>query len=191
MKAIGLVAAHRGASGGSYAAVHRSRILVESMPTGLSMDAGLSQDSDSFRAAAGSLMSTSVQEQRIAPPLPPDEPPLQGSIPALDNTLSSLRNFADTAVDDVALFGSRQAADFARQVEELSRTIDYLQVIAAGLVERVRRQDGAQGPVGRAGIATSDAEDEGNLSLTHRMAGAGRCPGHPSSGAPSRGGGRR
>ncbi|WP_242702217.1 hypothetical protein [Arthrobacter cavernae] len=95
MKAIGLVAAHRSdPSDSSYVSGHRSRSMVESMPTGLSMDTGLSLDAGPFRAAAGWSVSTPVQEQWVqeqwtAPPLPPDElpplppdaPPLPGSIP--------------------------------------------------------------------------------------------------------------
>ncbi|UVJ40465.1 13E12 repeat family protein [Arthrobacter sp. CJ23] len=152
MKAIGLVAAHRGVPGGSsYAADHRSRSLVESMPTGLSMDNGLWQDAGSFGAAAGWSVSAPLQEQWTMPPLPPDELPLPGSRTALDIALGLLQEFAGTAVEDVALFGSRQAADFAGQVEELSRIVDCLQLLAAGLVERVRRQDAVQGGSGSSG----------------------------------------
>ena len=45
-----------------------------------------------------------------------------------------------TAVDDAALLSFREAADFAANVEEISRAAEYLQIVAAGAVERSRRE---------------------------------------------------
>ncbi|WP_251042262.1 HNH endonuclease signature motif containing protein [Arthrobacter sp. ISL-69] len=51
-----------------------------------------------------------------------------------------LKSIGSTAVDDAALLSFREAADFADNVEEVSRAVDYLQIVAAGAVERTRRE---------------------------------------------------
>ncbi len=38
------------------------------------------------------------------------------------------------------MFGLVEAADFAGRVEELSRTVEYLQLIAAAAVDRTRKE---------------------------------------------------
>ena len=45
---------------------------------------------------------------------------------------------AVAAADDLAMADYVQAADFAGLVEELSRTVDYFQILAAGAVDRTR-----------------------------------------------------
>ena len=45
-----------------------------------------------------------------------------------------------TAVDEAALLSFREAADFADNVEEVSRAAEYLQIVAAGAVDRTRRE---------------------------------------------------
>ena len=62
---------------------------------------------------------------------------------ALDTALALLRSCNGTAVPDAALFGVTEAADFAGRVEELSRMVDYLQLVAAGAVDRTRIQAAA------------------------------------------------
>ncbi|MDO6146885.1 hypothetical protein LDP00_06310, partial [Paenarthrobacter aurescens] len=42
--------------------------------------------------------------------------------------------------DEVRLLGFVEAADFAGRVEEMSRSVEYLQVVAAQAVERTRRE---------------------------------------------------
>ncbi len=54
--------------------------------------------------------------------------------------LELLKSLCLTAVADAALHGFREAADFAAGVEEVSRAVEYLQVVAAGAVDRTRRQ---------------------------------------------------
>ncbi len=61
---------------------------------------------------------------------------------------------SSTAVDDAALLGFREAADFADKVEEISRAAEYLQIIAAGAVERSRREAAA---AARSAAAGSDS----------------------------------
>jgi Domain of unknown function (DUF222) len=58
----------------------------------------------------------------------------------LSRILEQLKTFSSTAVADAALLGFREAADFAADVEEISRTFEYLQIVAAGAVDRTRRQ---------------------------------------------------
>ncbi|MBB6403537.1 HNH endonuclease signature motif containing protein [Arthrobacter sp. AZCC_0090] len=61
----------------------------------------------------------------------------------LESTLAALRSLARTAVDDVGSLGLQDSAAFAFRVEELSRTLDYLQVVAAGQLHRVRQHEPA------------------------------------------------
>lgn len=61
----------------------------------------------------------------------------------LESSLAALRSLARTAVDDVGSLGLQDSVAFATGVEELSRTLDYLQVLAAGQLNRVRQQEPA------------------------------------------------
>ena len=58
----------------------------------------------------------------------------------LARCLELLRNIGSTAVEDAALLSYRAAADFTDEVEEISRAAEYLQIVAAGAVERSRRE---------------------------------------------------
>ena len=62
---------------------------------------------------------------------------------ALETALALLRSCTGTAVPDAALFGVTEASDFAGRVEELSRVVDFLQLVAAGAVDRTRSQAAA------------------------------------------------
>ncbi|MDP9981365.1 hypothetical protein J2W14_000745 [Pseudarthrobacter oxydans] len=62
---------------------------------------------------------------------------------ALDAALALLRSCNGTAEPDAALFGVAEAADFADRVEELSRMVDYFQLVAAAAVDRTRSQAAA------------------------------------------------
>ncbi|WP_326960619.1 MULTISPECIES: HNH endonuclease [unclassified Arthrobacter] len=48
-----------------------------------------------------------------------------------------------TAVGDAALLGLQAASDFAGTVEEASRVVEYLQLVAAAAVDRTRKQSAA------------------------------------------------
>ncbi|MGM7775182.1 DUF222 domain-containing protein [Arthrobacter sp. KNU-44] len=63
----------------------------------------------------------------------------------LEGALAALRSLARTAVDDVGPMGLNDSAAFAFNVEELSRTLDYLQLVAAGQLDRVRQEEPAGG----------------------------------------------
>ncbi len=71
----------------------------------------------------------------------------------LEGALAALRSLARTAVDDVGPLGLPDSAAFASGVEELSRTLDYLQLVAAGQLHRVP----AQGPAAGTCWATGNA----------------------------------
>ena len=58
----------------------------------------------------------------------------------LDRSLELLRGVCATAVADAGKRGFRESAEFAACVEEISRAVEFLQVVAAGGVERTRRE---------------------------------------------------
>ncbi|WP_314193211.1 DUF222 domain-containing protein [uncultured Arthrobacter sp.] len=58
---------------------------------------------------------------------------------AVDHALAALTSDAITA-EDTAWWGFGQAADFAGRVEQLSRHVEFLQVVAAGAVDRARTE---------------------------------------------------
>ena len=86
----------------------------------------------------------------------------QDTQPVLGRALGLLRTLASTAVEDAAVFGFSDAADFAAEVEDLSRTVEYLQLVAAGAVDRTRHLP----PATAAAAAPVD----------HRVAGRPRAP---------------
>ncbi|WP_247044059.1 DUF222 domain-containing protein, partial [Arthrobacter rhizosphaerae] len=59
---------------------------------------------------------------------------------AVAASLELLGTARTTAAGELALSGFANAADFAGQVEELSRTVEYLQVLAAAAVDRTRHE---------------------------------------------------
>ena len=60
-----------------------------------------------------------------------------------DAALAMLREVGLTAAADAALWDFQKALDFAGTVEELSRVMEYLQLVAAGAVDRTRKQAAA------------------------------------------------
>ncbi|MFJ4070569.1 HNH endonuclease, partial [Paenarthrobacter sp. NPDC089988] len=58
----------------------------------------------------------------------------------LDDGATALESLRDSALPAAGLFGFGEAADFAGRVEELARTIEYLQIVAAQAVERTREE---------------------------------------------------
>ncbi|ALV42240.1 HNH endonuclease [Pseudarthrobacter sulfonivorans] len=54
--------------------------------------------------------------------------------------IASVNAAAASAPGTLAMAGYVEASDFAGRVEELSRTVDYLQILAAGAVDRTRTQ---------------------------------------------------
>ncbi|MEW1784865.1 DUF222 domain-containing protein, partial [Arthrobacter sp. NPDC080086] len=62
---------------------------------------------------------------------------------ALGDIAASLREVCAAAVDDAGVLGFAEAAAFAGDVEELARAVEFLQVVAAGAVDRTRTQAAA------------------------------------------------
>ncbi|MDP9983155.1 hypothetical protein J2W14_002568 [Pseudarthrobacter oxydans] len=67
----------------------------------------------------------------------------QPGMDGVNEALAILREVGLTAVEDAALLGFQGASDFAGTVEELSRVMEYLQLVAAGAVDRTRKQAAA------------------------------------------------
>ncbi|WP_235505872.1 DUF222 domain-containing protein, partial [Arthrobacter sp. Leaf337] len=64
--------------------------------------------------------------------------------------------------------GFREAADFAANVEDIARTLEYLQVVAAGAVDRTRRQASAAArAVSGFGAAVGWTTGWGNETAVH------------------------
>src|SRR6476661_1977368 len=68
-----------------------------------------------------------------------------GGVPSLGSVVSQLRDLCATAAQDAALFGFQEASEFAGEVEEASRAVEYLQLVAAGAVDRTRKEAAADG----------------------------------------------
>jgi len=75
-----------------------------------------------------------LEQWRGRVPVPPDP------CAALEPLLGGVRSFADDAADGVHRLDLDESALFAAQVEELSRTVEYLQIVAAGQLDRLRTQ---------------------------------------------------
>lgn len=86
--------------------------------------------SDGAPVPAPSALSTD------APALGSGSPSLNGD--DIETCLALLKAAAATAADDALLWNFRDASDFASRVEEFFRTVEYLQLVAAGAVDRTR-----------------------------------------------------
>ncbi|MDQ0077816.1 HNH endonuclease signature motif containing protein [Arthrobacter oryzae] len=75
---------------------------------------------------------------------------------------------SSTAAEDAALLSFREAADFADNVEEVSRVVEYLQIVAAGAVDRTRREAAAAARSAAVGSGAAGSAGSG---------GAGRAAG--------------
>ena len=97
----------------------------------------------------------------------------QETLPVLDRALVLLRTLASTAVEDAGSWGFAEAAAFAGEVEDLSRTVEYLQLVAAGAVDRTRNLAAATAPT--ATSWTTGWRDNPNTSPAGGPAGASRA----------------
>jgi len=75
--------------------------------------------------------------------LPVPGPVAGGRGLALGDIAASLREVCAAAVDDAGVLGFAEAAAFAGDVEEIARAVEFLQVVAAGAVDRTRTQAAA------------------------------------------------
>ncbi|MFE4230408.1 DUF222 domain-containing protein [Arthrobacter sp. NPDC056886] len=103
---------------------------------------------------------------------------------AVDAALALLRSAGQSACAEADGFGLLDAADFAGRMEDVSRTVEYLQLVAAGAVDRTRKQStgtwsaaAGQGPdaVAPAGWLTgwTQEPDTGSGTRTGAETGAG------------------
>ncbi|MGY3380253.1 hypothetical protein ACVWYS_002210 [Arthrobacter sp. TE12231] len=116
-----------------------------------------------------------------------------GSGPAgrsgVDVALAALEAVGSTALQDAASWDFRAAADFAGRVEKLSRRAEFLQLVAAGAVDRTRKQSAAAAGAGArtaAGAGTSWTtgwRDDAPGTAAAGTAAAGGAPSGAVSGA--------
>ncbi|MCB5292486.1 HNH endonuclease signature motif containing protein [Arthrobacter sp. SO3] len=69
--------------------------------------------------------------------------PAVSGVSGVDEALAVLRDVSSTAAGDAAFLGFQAASDFAGTVEELSRVMEFLQLVAAAAVDRTRKQAAA------------------------------------------------
>ncbi|WLQ05412.1 HNH endonuclease signature motif containing protein [Arthrobacter oryzae] len=94
-------------------------------------------------AAASAVRPASGPGLRSVPagPQPSQAIASDGGEPGdLARVLGLMAALSSTAVAGSAVMSFREAADFAANVEEIARSMEYLQVVAAGAVERTRRE---------------------------------------------------
>ncbi|MEW1822533.1 DUF222 domain-containing protein [Arthrobacter sp. NPDC080031] len=137
MEAIGHLTTRQGATpGGGFVVFHKAReprIVTAARP------------------AAGPATVQMPGMRRLALLNPPEDPAgdrgvdRAGPQRVLESALTALRSLARTAVDDIGPLGLPDSAAFASGVEELSRTLDYLQLVAAGQLHQVRQQEPVAG----------------------------------------------
>ncbi|MCZ9884510.1 HNH endonuclease, partial [Arthrobacter sp. B2a2-09] len=58
----------------------------------------------------------------------------------LDQAVAAMDALRSTAASDARSLGFTDAADFAGKIEEISRTVEFLQIVAAEAVERTRSE---------------------------------------------------
>src|SRR6476469_6410766 len=66
-----------------------------------------------------------------------------GGVPSMDVVVGRLRELCATAAQDAALFGFHEASEFAGEVEEASRAVEYLQLVGPAAVDRTRKEAAA------------------------------------------------
>ncbi|MCX6497213.1 MAG: hypothetical protein NTU93_00250, partial [Arthrobacter sp.] len=91
----------------------------------------------------------------------------RGAAPSLGSILGQLRELSATAARDAALLGFGEAADFAGDVEEAARAVEFLQVVAAGAVDRTRKEtanDAGTCEIGTGAIGGVRSGDDGYRS---------------------------
>ncbi|MEK0155877.1 HNH endonuclease signature motif containing protein [Arthrobacter oryzae] len=89
-----------------------------------------------------------------------------GAFGDLAACLELVSALSSTAAADSSEFDFRQAADFAAGVEEISRNLEYLQIVAAGAVDRTRRQAASAARTG-SGPAVTWTTGWGNEAAVH------------------------
>ncbi|MET4134401.1 DUF222 domain-containing protein [Pseudarthrobacter sp. PvP090] len=112
--------------------------------------------------AARDFITVEDSGRGIAPAGPSGVARMEG----VDAALATLREVGLTAVEDAALLGFQTASDFAGTVEELSRVMEYLQLVAAGAVDRTRKQAAASASKAGTSWTTGWRETTGTGAFT-------------------------
>ncbi|MGW9413867.1 DUF222 domain-containing protein [Arthrobacter cupressi] len=86
--------------------------------------------------------------------------PARGVEDALERAGQALASLRLDAAAEARLFGFTEAADFAGRVEELSRAVEYLQLVAAHAVERTRHEARKKKPSSAPGWRTGWTEPD-------------------------------
>ncbi|MDV8147012.1 HNH endonuclease signature motif containing protein [Arthrobacter sp. B10-11] len=90
-----------------------------------------------------------------------------GAFADLAGCLELVTALGSTAAAESSGFDFRQAADFAAGVEEISRKLEYLQIVAAGTVDRTRRQASAAAVRPGSGAAVTWTTGWGEAAAVH------------------------
>jgi hypothetical protein len=116
-----------------------------------------------------------------------------GATYSLERCLRLLDSALESAPDELALAGFPDAADFAELAEELSRRVEYLQLLGAGAVDRTRTEAiNAAGPASKAagwttgwGTGTSAAAADSITSAATAPSSASTSPSVPVPAVPA------
>ena len=187
MERVGQFAAPRAVASGEGAALTRARMRSLGAPALLAM---AYKSSTSVLAPTGNPRRAellrgldSIMRTRPAPPIPneaqdgsgsPEQPVaghghvLSESIPpslagAMATLVSALEGPRGMAATEARLFGFVEASEFAGRVEEIARTVEYLQVVAAQAVERTRQEAQQARPSPAAGTGWQTGWTEAEL----------------------------
>ncbi|KIA73797.1 hypothetical protein ANMWB30_10450 [Arthrobacter sp. MWB30] len=93
------------------------------------------------------------------------------------------------AAEETRLFDFTEAADFAGSVEEISRALEYLQVVAAQAVERTRTEAQRAAPAQQPGQSPASGAQEWRTGWTEPAGGSGDGGAGAGAGAGGAGGG--
>ncbi|MFF2300167.1 DUF222 domain-containing protein [Arthrobacter sp. NPDC058127] len=96
---------------------------------------------------------------------------LGGRQAVLDGAVAAVRSLAGKAADDVGRLGFQEAVAFVSGVEELSRALDYLQLLAAAGLDRARSAEPATEPGWTTGWAAEADTGPGVGWTSETMAG--------------------
>nr|WP_227453642.1 HNH endonuclease signature motif containing protein [Paenarthrobacter sp. YJN-D] len=91
----------------------------------------------------------------------------------LDDASEALVELCGSVAADARLFGFGEAADFAGRVEDLSRQLEYVQVVAAQAVERTRTEAQRAVPAQQPGQSPASGAQEWRTGWTEPAGGSG------------------
>ena len=104
---------------------------------------------------------------------------------SLSAAIAVVRAAVAAAPDQLAMAGYVEAAEFAAQVEELSRSVDYAQILSAGAVDRTRTQAITHAAATRATRTWTTGWDNGTETLNETDTAAETHADWPATPAPA------